>query len=169
MPCLHNTWPLSAFLNTLAQTLFFRLQRSDALRCSLNGQLRAATGTGRRRLASEEQVLQRRDRMMLTVREFMGAVADELAMRGTSARDLVALQFEAGSFDLRVIVRPEPHPASYPELVDIFDIVSETCEQDGIALSDITRITFFDTEINLECSGVDGAVYTYPLEPVTVH
>ena len=106
---------------------------------------------------------------MLTVREFMGAVADELAMRGTSARDLVALQFEAGSFDLRVIVCPEPHPASYPELVDIFDIVSETCEQDGIALSDIMRITFFDTEINLECSGVDGAVYTYPLEPVTVH
>lgn len=106
---------------------------------------------------------------MLKVREFMGAIADELAARGTSARDLVALQFEAASFDLRVIVRPEPHRASRPELGEIFAMVSETCKQDGIALSDLARITFFDTEINLECSGVDGAVYTYPLEAVTVH
>ena len=106
---------------------------------------------------------------MRAVREFMVAIAEDLAIRGTSARDLLALQFEAGSLDIKVMVRPVPLAADYPELEEILDMVSETCEQDGIALSDIMRITFFDTEINLECSGVDGVVYIYPLEPVTVH
>jgi hypothetical protein len=125
------------------------------------------TGGNRRRLASRNRF--DGDCAMLSVREFMGAVARELARRGTSARDLLALQFEAGSFDLRVIVRPVPHPADYPDLEQIFDMVSETCEQDGIALSDLGRITFFATEVNLECSGLEGAVYSYPLRPVTVH
>jgi hypothetical protein len=99
----------------------------------------------------------------------MVAIAEELAIRGTSARDLLALQFEAGSLDIKVMVRPVPLAADYPALEDIFEMVSETCEQDGISLSDLGRITFFDTEINLECSGFDAAVYTYRLNPVTVH
>ena len=90
-------------------------------------------------------------------------------MRGTSVRDLLALQFEAGSLDLTVIGRPVPLAGDYPALEDIFEMVSETCEQDGISLTDLGRITFFDTEINLDCSGVDAPVFTYRLDPVTVH
>jgi hypothetical protein len=106
---------------------------------------------------------------MFSVREFMGAIAEELAERGTSARDLLALQFEAGSGDLQVVVGREPHPATYPALEEIFGMVSETCEQDGITLAEVELITFSDTEINLKCAGDDGVVYTYPLETATVH
>jgi len=49
-------------------------------------------------------------------------------------------------------------------------MVSTTCEQDGITMRELERITFFDTEINLECSGHGGeAVYTYPIQASTVH
>jgi hypothetical protein len=68
-----------------------------------------------------------------------------------------------------VLLGREAHPANYPALEEILNMVSETCEHAGITLSDLGRITFFDTEINLECSGLEGAVYTYLLETVTVH
>jgi hypothetical protein len=49
-------------------------------------------------------------------------------------------------------------------------MVCATCEEDGITLPELERITFFDTEINLECSSQGGeAVYTYPIEASTVH
>ena len=107
---------------------------------------------------------------MFAVREFLVAVAQELAERGTTSRDLLALQFEEESGDLRVLVGHYPHPVNYPSLEDILGMVCATCEEDGIALSDLERIIFFDTEINLECARLDGeAVYTYPVASCIVH
>jgi hypothetical protein len=107
---------------------------------------------------------------MASVREFLKAVADDLANRGASSRDLLALQFEAERGNLKVLLGRERHPAHYPSLEDIFRMVSTTCEQDGITMRELERITFFDTEINLECSGHGGeAVYTYPIQASTVH
>jgi hypothetical protein len=107
---------------------------------------------------------------MFSVREFLDAVAEVLAERGTGSRDLLALQFEEKSGDLRVLLGREPHPAGYPPLEDILRMVIDTCEQDGIAVPQLQRITFFDSEINLECASPEGeAAYTYPIESATVH
>jgi hypothetical protein len=107
---------------------------------------------------------------MISIREFLNAIAEELETRGTTSRDLVMLQFEADSGDLRVLVDRKPHPAYYPSLGNILGMVCATCEEDGITLAELERITFFDTEINLECSSLGGeAVYTYPIEATTVH
>jgi hypothetical protein len=108
---------------------------------------------------------------MISVRKFLDAVAEALAAeRGTSSRDLLALQFEKEGGDLRVLVGREPHPAGYPPLENILRMVIETCEQDGITVPQLQRITFFDSEINLECARPEGAAaYTYPIESCTVH
>ena len=107
---------------------------------------------------------------MFSVREFLNAIAQELEDRGTTSRDLVMLQFEAESGDLKVHVGRKPRPAHYPSLENILGMVCATCEEDGITLPELERITFFDTEINLECSSLGGeAVYTYPIESSTVH
>jgi hypothetical protein len=107
---------------------------------------------------------------MVSIREFLDAVAEALAERGTSSRDLLALQFEKEGGDLRVLVGRGPHPAGYPPLEDILRIVIETCEQNGITVPQLQRITFFDSEINLECASPEGeAAYTYPIESCTVH
>jgi len=107
---------------------------------------------------------------MFSVWEFLNAIGEELETRGTTSRDLVMLQFEPGSGDLRVLVGRKPHPAHYPSLENILGMVCVTCEEDGITLPELERITFFDTEINLECSSHDGeAVYTYPIQAATVH
>jgi hypothetical protein len=49
-------------------------------------------------------------------------------------------------------------------------MVIVTCEQDGITVPQLQRITFFDAEINLECAGPEGeAAYTYPIQASTLH
>ena len=107
---------------------------------------------------------------MFSVREFMDAIAEALAERGTGSRDLLALQFEEKSGDLRVFLGREPHPADYPPLEEILRMVIVTCEQDGITVPQLQRITFFDAEINLECAGPEGeAAYTYPIQTSTLH
>jgi len=107
---------------------------------------------------------------MFSVREFLNAIAEELEDRGTSSRDLLALQFEAESGDLKVHVGRKPRPAHYPSLENIFGRVCDTCEEDGITLPELERITFFDTKVNLECSSPGGeAVYTYPIGAPTLH
>ncbi len=100
----------------------------------------------------------------------MNAIAEALAERGTSARNLLALQFGPERGLKVVMIGGEPHPATYPSLEDIFEMVCNTCEQDGIIPSELERITFFDTEINLECAHRgEEVVYTYPLPSTTVH
>jgi hypothetical protein len=107
---------------------------------------------------------------MSLVREFLNAIAEELAERGTTSRELVALQFEPERRNLRVLVRRQRHPANYPSLEDIIRMVCQTCEQEGITVLDLERITFLDAQINLECSSPEGeAVYTYPIQASTVH
>lgn len=107
---------------------------------------------------------------MASVREFLDAVAEALAERGTSSRDLLALQFAEKNGNLKVLVGRDPHPADYPPLEDILRMVIETCEQHGITVPQLQRITFFDSEINLECASPEGdAAYTYPIETATVH
>ena len=107
---------------------------------------------------------------MFSVREFLNAIAEELETRGTTSRDLLALQFGAESGDLRVLVGRKPRLASYPSLENIFGRVCDTCEEEGITLPELERITFSDTKVNLECSSLAGeAVYTYPIAAPTLH
>ena len=105
---------------------------------------------------------------MFSVREFMDAIVEELAERGTRSRDLLALQFEKEN--LKVLVGREAHPPNYPPLEEILSQVIETCEQDGITVSHLQRISFFDERINLECNSPKGeAAYTYPIQASTLH
>ncbi len=107
---------------------------------------------------------------MFSVQELLSAIAEELDAWGTTSRHLRALQFEARSGNLRVFVGREPHPAGYPSFDNILRMICATCEEDGINVPQLELITFFDTEINLECSRMDGdAVYTYQVEAATVH
>jgi len=107
---------------------------------------------------------------MLSIREFLDAIAQDLAASGTSSRELLALQFDQDTENAKVLIGREPHAANYPSLEHIFGMVAQSCEENGISPQHLQRITFFDTEINLECSGPDGeAVYTYPIESLTVH
>ena len=107
---------------------------------------------------------------MFTVRDFIDAVAEMLAEGGTSSRDLMALQFGEESGDVKVLLRREPHPEDYPRLEDILRMVIDTCEEDGITLNQLQRISFFDSNINLECDLPDGeAAYSLPIEASTLH
>ena len=107
---------------------------------------------------------------MISMREFLNAIAQDLEKGGTSSRELLALQFEQDTANVKVLVGREPHAANYPSLEYIFGMVIQTCEQDGITPNQLERITFFDTEINMECSGPSGeAIYTYPIPGLTVH
>jgi hypothetical protein len=107
---------------------------------------------------------------MLSIREFLNAIAQDLAASGTSSRELLALQFDRKTENVKVLVGREPHAANYPSLEHIFGMVAQTCEEDGICPEQLERITFFDTEINVECSSSRGdALYTYPIESLTLH
>jgi hypothetical protein len=107
---------------------------------------------------------------MFSVREFLNAIAEALAERGTTSRELLSLQFEAESGNLRVVVGRERRPTNYPSLEDILRMVCHTCEEHGIGVSELERITFLDADINLECVRFEGkAFYTFPIQASTVH
>jgi hypothetical protein len=68
---------------------------------------------------------------MFSVREFLNAITEELAERRTTSRDLLAMQFETESGDLRVLVGRKPHPAHYPSLENILGMVCATSRSTG--------------------------------------
>jgi len=100
----------------------------------------------------------------------LGLVADTLDRRGTEARNLAAIAFIAESGQIAVSTRAEPLPDRYPELAEILDDIGRTCRDEGIAVDQLQRITFFEDEVNLETDDRRGGtdVFTWPILPASL-
>lgn len=101
----------------------------------------------------------------------LALVADELGRRGTEARDLVAINFGVDGGQIAVSTRRDPLPERYPELPEILDDIGRTCRDEGIAVEQLRRITFFEDEVNLEADDRRGGtdVFTWPILPSQLH
>jgi hypothetical protein len=101
----------------------------------------------------------------------LGVVAGELEGRGLSARDLVAITFTDGREQIAVSTRLHPLPQRYPELAEILDDVGRTCRDEGIAVEQLQRITFFEDEVNMETDDKRGGtdIFTWPILPASLH
>jgi hypothetical protein len=101
----------------------------------------------------------------------LGLVADELDQRGTEARNLVAITFRADGDQIEISTRLHPLPDRYPELPEILDDIGRTCRDEGIAVGQLRRITFFEDEVNLETDDRRGGtdIFTWPVLPSSLH
>ena len=98
---------------------------------------------------------------------FLNEIADKLANGRLSSRELASLDFEADGRDISIRVRPTPHPSWYPPLPLILRKLGNTCVDRGVTLSQLRRITFGESEINLELSQSGrpaGKIFTFPIE-----
>jgi hypothetical protein len=94
----------------------------------------------------------------------LGLVADELDRHGTAARELAEITFAADGGQIAISTRAQPLPDRYPELSEILDDIGRTCRDEGIAVEQLRRITFFEDERR---GGTD--VLTWPILPSSLH
>jgi hypothetical protein len=102
--------------------------------------------------------------------EFMNAICESLSARGTCSRELVALEFNVQSANVRVLTRSDWHVEGYPELHDVLGKIGRDCVEHGINVRQLRRITFLEDEVAFEWMNAEGQreVYNYPLRP-TLH
>jgi hypothetical protein len=96
---------------------------------------------------------------------FLKGVYDELAEWDTTSRHLVAIVFDPVTGEFKTLTRIQPHADGYPELRAILEMVAAKCTADRIDLSQLRRIAFLETEINLEWVNDAGQlqVSSFPL------
>ncbi len=94
-------------------------------------------------------------------------VSDELRIRGTAARDLLAIKFRSEDDHVIVVTRKQPLSERYPQLSEILDNIGRTCRDEGIGVEQLRRISFFEDEVNLETEDTSGSrdVFTWPIMP----
>jgi hypothetical protein len=85
--------------------------------------------------------------------EYLRDLAGDLARTALASGDLVALMFEANGLDIEVRTKRKVHPSSYPALGDLLSAIGTNCVKDGIAVSQLRRITFADLHVNVEFIG----------------
>ena len=97
--------------------------------------------------------------------QFLEAAGADLARRGTTARDLMALEFDQDTGDMTVRMRATPHAERYPALKSLLEGVGRVCAADGITVNQLRCIVFFDDEISVRLVSDDGRgrIYTYPI------
>lgn len=102
--------------------------------------------------------------------EFLNAICESLSARGTSSRELVALEFDVQSANVKVLTRSKWHVEGYPELPEVLGKIGRDCVEDGINVRQLRKITFFEDEVAFEWMTAEGQreVYNYPLRP-TLH
>lgn len=91
----------------------------------------------------------------------------ELHKRATGARDLLTISFGTHNGQVTVMTRQEPLPGAYPRLAEILDDIGRTCRDEGIAIEQLRRISFFEDEVNLEIEDLHGRrdVLSWPIMP----
>jgi hypothetical protein len=59
----------------------------------------------------------------------------------------------------------------YPHLSEIVDDIGRTCRDEGIAVEQLRRITFFEDDVNLESDDRHGGtdVFTWPVVPASLN
>jgi hypothetical protein len=97
----------------------------------------------------------------------LGDLSDKLSRGGTAARDLLAITFKTEEGQVTVSTRKQPLAERYPHLSEILDDIGRTCRDEGIAVEQLRRITFFEDEVYLETQDVGGFtnVFTWPVIP----
>jgi len=103
-----------------------------------------------------------------SIAEFLEAVAEMLTAQGTTSRDLLALQFDAKTGDVKVLTRPTSHLEGYPKLGEILEMIVTTCVEYRIEVSHLRSVSFFEDAVALEwLEGTgQGEVHMYPIEEV---
>lgn len=91
----------------------------------------------------------------------------ELRRHGTAARDLLTITFQPHGGQVSVRTRRQPLSERYPQLSEIFEDIGRTCRDEGIAVEQLRRISFFEDEVNLEADDAHGGsdVFTWPIRP----
>jgi hypothetical protein len=87
----------------------------------------------------------------------------ELADRGMSGRELLAVTFDHRRGKIELVIRPQPLGAAYPALSTLLAQIARTCVQQGIALSQFRRIVFGERQVRFELVDLRGMpqVYVY--------
>jgi hypothetical protein len=96
---------------------------------------------------------------------YLTEVGEDLKRHGTTARQLGALEFDADGRDIVVLCRPGLHAEDYPRLDAILAEIGRGCLQDGVATSQLHRIVFWETKIDVELYDESGRskVDNYPI------
>ena len=104
--------------------------------------------------------------MDLNADDFFRALCQDMTERGTTSRELVALEFDPESGDISVLGGAAVHAAGYPALETILEKIGRACVVDGIAVHQLRRITFLEDQVILEGGSRTGEweLRTYPTE-----
>ena len=102
--------------------------------------------------------------------EFLNAICGTLSAGGTSSRELVALEFDARTGNIKVLTRSKWYVEGYPELPEVLGKIGRDCVEDGINVRQLRRITFFEHEVAFEWITAEAQreIYNCPLRP-TLH
>ena len=87
--------------------------------------------------------------------EYLRDLVEDLARSSIAASELVALVFEANGRDIDVRTKHKAHPSSYPALREMLDVIGRSCVNEGIAPSQLRRISFGDRQVTVEFAGKD--------------
>jgi hypothetical protein len=93
--------------------------------------------------------------------EYLRELAEDLGRSAIVPSELVALVFEANGLDIDVRTRRKAHPSSYPPLRDMLGGIGTICVKDGIAVSQLRRITFADREVIVEFAATADRAETH--------
>src|ERR1700741_3693693 len=93
----------------------------------------------------------------MDVATFLDDLCDDLVGCGTTSRQIAALEFAAEGRDINVRPCRERHSA-YPDLDAIVARIAPALSAQGVAVGQLRRMTFLDTEINLELVEGDGRI-----------
>jgi hypothetical protein len=98
--------------------------------------------------------------------QFLRAASADLVRRGTTARELLALEFDQDTGGMIVRMRATPLADRYPGLNELLEGVGRVCAADGITVRQLRGIVFQDDEISVRLVSDDGRgrIYTYPLQ-----
>jgi len=102
----------------------------------------------------------------LTAEDFFKALCQDMSERGTTSRELVALEFDPETGEISVVGGVAVHAAGYPALETILEKIGKICVADEIGVHQLRRITFLEEHITLEWVSRTGKreTHTYPLE-----
>ena len=97
--------------------------------------------------------------------QFLRIASADLVRRGTTARELLALEFDQDTGGITVRIRPIPLAERYPGLSALLEGVGRVCTADGVTVRQLRCIVFLDDEISVRLVSADGRgrIYTYPL------
>jgi hypothetical protein len=89
----------------------------------------------------------------------------ELANRGMTGRELLAVAFDHHRGKIELVTRRQPFGADYPDLPTVLAQIACTCVKNAIAPSQFRRIVFAEKQISFELVDAWGGpqVYVYSI------